>query len=212
MTTPDPALTGLARELEVLRRAVADVAALPAQVADLAGLMADLGERVAALPRPNVAGASSWLDLPPEFAEAVTVLAELTAWMRAVYLRYADGTAGLPECWLWHPDVVEELLWLWRAWTAAYREQAATVALAADWHDRQRPGVVRRIRMVAGTCSLESHQPGGDRHRSADPVPLAAAIHLIGDWWTTDRDGTPPVPDVGHIAAATELRAPRRRA
>jgi hypothetical protein len=80
-----------------------------------------------------------------------------------------------------------------------------------DWHDRQRPGVVRRIRAVAGTCSLEAHQPGGDRHRGPEPVPLAEAIHGIGQWWATGRDAMAPAPDEGDIAAAAALRAPRGR-
>lgn len=205
------ALASLAREVEALSRTVKNLAALPIQVEELAQVVAALGRQIAALPRPRPTGSPSWLDAPTEFADAVTVLAELTAWMGEVYLRYADAAAQLPECWLWHPDVVEELLWLWRAWVGAYRDQTASVPLAGDWHDRQRPGVVRRIRAVAGTCSLESHQPGGDRHRGAAPVPLADAIHLIGDWWSSARDGVPPAPDSGHLAAAAALRTPRGR-
>jgi hypothetical protein len=205
------AVAGLAREVEVLRRTVGGIDALSGRVDELAGLVARLAETSAASRPRSTGGAPTWLSGPLEFAEAVTVLAELTAWMTEVYLRYADGAAHLPECWLWHPDAVEELLWLWNAWLVAYRSESATVALAGDWHDRQRPGVVRRIRAVAGTCSLESHQPGGDRHRGAAPVPLAEAVHLIGDWWSGDRASRPPAPDASHIAAAAELRRPRRR-
>lgn len=212
MTDPNPpALAALASEVEALRRAVDGLAAVPGQVFDLAGLVAALGESAATAVAPaGPTGLESWLELAGDFADTVAVLGDLIDWMRTVYLRYTDGAAGLPECWLWHPDVVEELLWLRAAWTEAYAGSRSVVG-AGDWHDRQRPGVVRRIRAVAGTCSLEAHQPRGERHRGAEPVPLAEAIHGIGEWWSTDRDAAAPAPDAAHIAAAAAHRAPRGR-
>jgi hypothetical protein len=207
---PAELLAALAAEVEALRRGVRDLGKVPTQLHDLAGVVAALVDRLG--PASTAAGGlPSWLELEGDFADAVGVLGELVAWLQAVYVRYPDAAAGLPECWLWHPDVVEELLWLRGAWLQAYRGEAASVALAGDWHDRLRPGVVRRIRAVAGTCSLEAHQPGGDQHRDAAPVPLAEAIHLLGDWWATDRRSCPPAPDAGHIAAAAALRTPRGR-
>ena len=213
---PRPALAGLAAELAVLRAEVDALAGLPGQVRDLAGVLAALADRPAPNSGPEAALAS-WLDLSADFADAVTILGELVDWLGTVYLRYPDAASGLPECWLWHPDVVEELLWLRAAWLEAYRNEAtgaaaaAAVARAGDWHDRQRPGVARRIRAVAGTCSLEAHQPRGECHRGARPVPLAEAIHTIGEWWANDRQNIAPAPDDGHIAAAAALRVPRRR-
>jgi len=205
------ALVGLAQEVEALRRATAGLASLPDQVNALARMVEGLTETTAAAPRrPGGNGAPSWLDAGTEHADTAAVLADLVAWLGQVYLRYADAAASLPECWLWHPDVTEELLWLQHAWHHAYRSDQATVARAGDWHDRQRPGVVRRIRAAAGTCSLESHQPGGDRHGGAAPVPLAEALGLIATWWAYHRD-TPPEPDAAHAAAAAALRAPRGR-
>jgi hypothetical protein len=32
--------------------------------------------------------------------------------LHTIFLRYPDGAGALPECWLYHPDVVEELTWL----------------------------------------------------------------------------------------------------
>jgi hypothetical protein len=206
---PGARLAALAGEVETLRQVVGDLGALPGQVRDLADVVAALAD-LTAPPRSVAVGLPSWLDLDGDFAGTVTVLGELVAWMATVYLRYTDA-AGLPECWLWHPDVVEDLLWLHGAWLQAYRGNSASVAAAGDWHDRQRPGVTRRIKAVAGTCSLEAHQPGGDRHRGADPVPLADAIHLIGEWWSADRTSRAPTPDAGHIAAADALRAGRAR-
>jgi hypothetical protein len=222
------AVAGLAREIEALAREVAALRPVPAQLADLAGIVAVLSQQAGgpqpggpgAVPAAPAGGAGSageagsgwsWLDHDGDFAEAVALLADLTAWMGEVYLRYPDAVGGLPECWLWHPDLVEELLWLRAAWLAAYRGEKPLIALAGDWHDRARPGVVRRIKAVAGTCSLECHQARGDHHRGAAPVPLAEAIHLIGDWWATAREATAPEPDAGHLAAAEALRVPRGR-
>ena len=103
-----------------------------------------------------------------------------------MFLRYPDGVAVLPECWLWHPDVVEELLWLMHAWRAAYEGRGASVQLAGDWHDRQRPGVVRRVRTAVGSCSpgtppdpTRLEQPTRRRHpgpRRSTPPPSIACV------------------------------------
>ncbi len=48
----------------------------------------------------------------------------LGPWVSGVYLRYSDAVNAFPDCWMWHPDVVEELLWLHRAWLSAYDPEA----------------------------------------------------------------------------------------
>jgi len=115
----------------------------------------------------------------------------------------------LPECWCWHPDLVEELLWLSRAWAAAYHGPDASVALVGDWHDRYRPGVVRRIKTVAGTCSLENHDP--TRSTPTPTVPVEQAAELIATWWATRRDQAAPEPTAAHHAAAARSRPGGRR-
>ena len=135
------ALAGLAREVDGLRRGM-EVPVDPDPVDDLARTVAQLADAVAATPaRPGPTVAPSWLTAPTEGEATLGLLEDLAGWLRAVFLRYPDGTAVLPECWLWHPDVVEELLWLMQAWRAAYEGRGASVQLAGDWHDRQRPGV-----------------------------------------------------------------------
>jgi hypothetical protein len=195
------AVAGLAREVEGLRMAVEPMKSLPAQVDELARVVRRLAEQTAAAPASG-GGAPSWLDLPADLDTVRVVLVDLTGWMRDVFLRYADGAQGLPECWMWHPDVVEELLWLMFAWVAAYRDEDATVARAGDWHDRYRPGVVKRIKTAAGTCSLENHQPHGSRFAGGPVVPLAEAMAPIATWWATQRTETPPEPDDEQLAAA----------
>lgn len=198
------ALAGLAREVEALRRGQADLAHVGDQVDELAKLVAELGERLAATPPARPAGSGSWLDFPEQHTEAaahdtaVAVLGDLAAWTGTVYLRYGDAAASLPECWLWHPDVVEELLWLRHAWAAAYTGPNASPTLAGDWHDRARPGVVRRIRSAAGSCSIEAHHADGEHHRPAPSTPMVHASELIADWWTRARRAAPPDADGAH--------------
>ncbi|WP_436493406.1 hypothetical protein [Actinokineospora sp. HUAS TT18] len=142
----------------------------------------------------------SWLALPADSALAERVLTDLCEWMTTVFLRYADAAAVLPECWVWHPDVVEELLWLSLTWQAAQRD----LPLLAEWHDRYRPGVVRRIKATAGTCSLESHT----RPRPAPRAPLADAVGVIAHWWAVDRTAPAPEPTAAHYAAADTVGSP----
>ncbi|MEC3976241.1 hypothetical protein [Amycolatopsis sp. H20-H5] len=200
------AVNGLAREVEGLRNAVEPMKKLPGQVDDLATTVRKLAETTAAT--PITGGAPSWLDLPADLDRVQAVLIELTGWLREVFLRYADAVAALPECWLWHADVVEELLWLMYAWLGAYRDEDATVARAGDWHDRYRPGVVKRIKSATSACSLENHQPGGARHTGSPIVPLADAMAPLATWWATQRGETAPEPTVEQLAVAAA--APRR--
>lgn len=136
-------VTGLAREIDGLRRDLTEIPTLKARLDELTDLVAQLATAVATT-GPDGMGVASWLDLPTDEVTALAVLTELIRWMEVVYLRYSDAQS-LPDCWLWHPDVVEELLWLMHAWLAAYRDEQAPVSLAADWHDRYRPGVVQII-------------------------------------------------------------------
>jgi hypothetical protein len=206
------AVAGLAREIEALRQSIDTLRGLPSRVDEVAELVAQLADAVNA--SPTVGGAvASWLDLATEVDTTHAVLGELLAWMQVVYLRYPDAAAGLPDCWLWHPDVVEELLWLMQAWLAAYRDDKAAVSLAGDWHDRYRPGVVRRITSTAGRCSLENHQPreGQPLPGGGPVVPVAGAVEQIATWWATSRPDPPPEPDEWHLATANTRRRPGTR-
>src|SRR3954449_12026069 len=110
-------VAGLAREVDTLRRALDhlrdQLSDLPGRVDELTKLATDLTHAVAALTaRRTAAPCPSWLLLPTDADLARQVLDELVGWLAMVYLRYPDGADHLPECWAWHPDVVEELLWL----------------------------------------------------------------------------------------------------
>ena len=151
---------------------------------------------------PGEDGVVSWLDAdldPRDPAVAEAMLTRLAQWVAGVYLRYPD--ARLPDCWLWHPEVIEELLWLHQAWLAAYAE-GARVTAAADWHDRHRPGVLARIKSTADMCALDDHQPGKIRHRPARTAPVLDALPVIAAWWSTERDKPAPAPSPEQITAA----------
>lgn len=201
-------LAGLAREVEQLRTSVVQLRGIGGQVEDLARVVAELAARVeASLRRPKAMHAPSWLDLPGDIDTTQALLTNLIGWLGEVYLRYADAVKQFPECWMWHPDVVEELLWLMVAWHAAYRVEDASVALAGDWHDRQRPGVVKRIKTLVGSCSLDNHRPGSDRTGARPMVPVADALTEITAWWASQRDEAPPAPSEEQLRRSAE-RAP----
>jgi hypothetical protein len=209
----DPgAVAGLAREIEALRQSIDTLRELPSRVDEVAELVAQLADAVNAATTASGGGVASWLDLPTEVDTAYPVLGELLTWMQVVYLRYPDAAAGLPDCWLWHPDVVEELLCLMQAWLAAYRDDKAVVSLAGDWHDRYRPGVIRRITSTAGRCSLENHQPRDGQPLLGGPVvPGAGAVEQIATWWASARTDPPPEPDEWNLATANTRRRPGTR-
>jgi hypothetical protein len=192
------ALAGLAREVDGLRRGLDPLAGVPTRVDDLARTVAQLADALsAAPPRPGPTPAPSWLAAAADRDATSALLEGLCGWLQRVFLRYPDGAALLPECWLWHPDVVEELLWLQHAWLAAYEAKGASVQLAGDWHDRQRPGVVRRLKAGVGSCSKERHQTRagwGDGPQGAAAVPGTDAVSTIAAWWATGRDDPAPEP------------------
>src|SRR5262249_47018486 len=99
--------------------------------------------------------------------DAAGLLDKLAAWVGAVYLRYSDAVSGFPECWMWHPDVVEELLWLHHGWLAAYSPGASRTAVG-ERHDPQRPGGGGRIPRLRGDVLAGGAQPR-PRPRHAGP-------------------------------------------
>lgn len=209
-------LAGLGREMEALRRDQQQLRALPRRVEDLAQVVQQLTDTISATKQasaePSIV-APSWLDFDPgpmhDTVEASEILTMLSAWVAAVYLRYSD--AKLPDCWLWHPDVVEELLWLHNAWICAYDPDAPLTAVG-DWHDRQRPGVATRVKAYVGFCSLEAHQPGQDRALPAPTTPAQDAIPAIAAWWATGRDQPGPAPTAEQMQAAdARIRSRGRR-
>jgi hypothetical protein len=187
--------------------------ALAANIEAVRRLVTELARDVEAGAKPkgkkgDGAGPLSWLDMAGTNRDPAQVLIEVADFLEAVYLRYTDGAKSFPDCWLWHPDVVEELVWLMDAWRAS-RDPEAPAHLVGDWHDRMRPGVVKRIRDYAGQCSLEHHKPGGKVHGPALRAPHRDAIPEISTWWATHRRGPGPAPTDAQLAEADKTA--RRR-
>ena len=84
-----------------------------------------------------------------------------------------------------------------------------------DWHDRQRPGVARRVRDVLGKCDLSLHDTTRERSTGPagpTPTPLAEHVAAIAAAW--GRSGTRPAPsgeqiDEARAMAATQVRGRR---
>ena len=206
-------VVSLGREVESLRRMVdthrgkfravddrlgqvdSRVGALAATLAGFADQLAELATDEEGLTRH-----ASWFDMDDP-AVAYRRLTELMTWLDRVYLQFPD--AVLPTCWLWHPSVVEELLWLRRSWLEAFTGRTAAVFRVADWHDRQRPGVVARIRALnGGICSLDQHERGAEQDRRPPAVPIADAATGMATWWTADRELASPYPTGEQLAEA----------
>lgn len=207
------AVSGLAREVEGLRRRQGELDGLSGKLRNLARVVQDLADQVKATRTPTGsgedAGCRSWLAAPVGPDVVRPVLDELVGWVINVFLHYPDARAVLSECWLWHPDIVEELLWLMTAWQSAYAGETATVFQAADWHDRYRPGVVKRIKTAAGTCSLEKHtKPDTDEQ----PLMDQATRDQIAQWWGgSDPRGPAPVPTADQLDDPRDLRGEQHR-
>jgi len=197
MTDDDTAgrVEALARDLERTTR----------RVAELTALLGQLATDLTALADPTTdddtgGGVRAWL-LAEDPDQARTDLTDLVEWLHRVYLRYPDAT--LPSCWLWHPTVVEELWWLRNAHTDAYTDTDASWTRAGDWHDRQRPGVVKRLRGEVGGCELALHTAGAEHAHPPTAAPLADATAQIAAAWTADgRYQPPPEPTPAQLAEA----------
>jgi hypothetical protein len=146
---------------------------------------------------------------PLRSAEAAKRLDDLARWVADVYLRYTG--AALTSCWAWHPDVVEELLWLRGLHKDAYQNRGASYGKIGDWHERWRPGVVKRVAGYLSGCDMDAHLRGGARcERGAPAVPLAAHLPTVAAAWADLHETAPVTPMIS--AQAAQIDAQRARA
>lgn len=161
--SPDPRIPALAASCE---RVTTRVGHLEREVAQLVSDVTQLGQLdkpgKKAEPVPDWLGDPASLDVPG-----------LLGWLDQCYLAY-DGS-DLPTCWAFHPGIVAELAWLWAAHVKVYA--AGDPCRVGDWHDRYRPGVVRRIAVATRGCGdLAEHLPQARGDRSGVAVPIGGAL------------------------------------
>lgn len=176
-------MTGVLDELAELRAALTGrVDATDTQVSQLQASVTELAEHVAELqhagdeegPAPPVA--PCWIDLDPD--QTAAAWRELAGWVDNVLaVRYPHTVQAVPPCWPAHPAVVEELSWLHQAWAAAFRHPDRRLRQAADFHDRDLPGVLARVREQTTDCRglagvVLTHQRPESRTETTDPKHL----------------------------------------
>ena len=200
MSAPtDPDVAALGRALD---RTIRRVELIDKALRGLAGEVAELAADPAAVP-PT--GPRSWLLADDPFA-AMADLDDLAGWLDSVYRHYPD--AALSSCWLWHPAAVEELWWLRCAHAEAYHPEAGSWLRVGDWHDRQRPGVARRVRAVLGKCELSRHAPVRDRAvavTAAPRAPLVSHTQAVATAWTSP-DRSLPEPNSDQLTESEDYQ------
>lgn len=190
----DPRLRALARSLDRTGRRIDGIEKLVMQLAaDLATLAQFVRADAAQADDEGTSApvVRAWL-LANNPEQAAADLADLCMWVGRVYLRYPR--TDLPTCWLWHPHAVEELWWLRRAHADAYDPEAGSWLRVGDWHNRQLPGVTRRLTEAIGACELALHRPGARAAGTPRPVPLSDLAPAVARTWT-GSDGRQPGPD-----------------
>jgi len=206
----DPAVAALARSVARALRRIDEVDKHVVQLAaDVAVLTARLTDEqddaeTASADSPAV---RSWLLADAPAFDARADLAQLMWWIERVYLRYSR--TRLSPCWLWHPEVIEELCWLRGAHADAYHPEDGSWQRVGDWHDRLRPGVERRLHALLNMCDLSRHVSRHGRPPEVGepgPVPLAGQADAIAAAWTTVPRTAGPTPIDVQLAEADRYR------
>lgn len=204
------ALDGHVRQLAADVARLASLAAHPDQTSAPTGTSAG----TASDPAPGAAGGDEsrpgvrcWL-LADDPELAVADLADLIDWLDRVFLRYPD--ASLAACWLWHPHVIEELWWCRQAHADAYHPETGSWLRVGDWHDRQRPGVARRVFAVLAKCDLTLHASAQPHGRPPAVAPLATHAGQIAHYWAASPGARPEPSPAQYVEAAAWQRSMHR--
>ena len=202
----DPQWAALGRELERLTRRAGTTDERITQLQDLVGQLAgDVATLALHVAGPGALDDQdpperSWLLVDdPDLAQSY--LTDLITWLNRVYLRYPN--AVLPSCWLWHPAAIEELWALRCTHREAYDPRTGSWPKAADWHDRLRPSVAKRLTAAYGSCELALHLTDGSHTDPPATAPLTTAAQHIATTWTTTPD-TPPIPTTEQLTEADQ--------
>lgn len=175
-------------EVEALRE---QVATLSGVVAEFGGMLRGLSEDIVRFTaRDDPSAVRSWI-VNNDTELGRLMLADLEDWLAAVWV-YFPGSK-LPNCWAYHPYVVEELWSVMNLHRACFRK-GGTWQNLADWLKTYRPAAAERIQKEVGSCELTEHQPGAD----LDPVDWAsvpeADLSEVADYWTGHRRAPYPSP------------------
>lgn len=156
--------------------------------------------------------APDWYSVETE-RQAQLMLDGLIEWVAKVYLR-GPHDAKLTYCWMWHPEVVDELVALRWSYFDAHHGETANGFKASDWRDRYRKSAIERINTALAQCNLGQHEgPDGARVwqplrtvPGVDDVNPAAQVVAVAEWWATRRESTPPAPSANLKAAEKASR------
>ena len=205
-----------ARQLEVQQLALLklrdDVTHLATELAEtITWLRGQLGDDSQ---DDEAGGQWCWRDMPPERAAQLwRELADWIGWLRGRY----PVAGAIPACWWRHPELVEELTALYRAWTGAVAGGTSGTYNAIEWHDRWLPGVLARIKTWGlDRCAHQrSHhdRPAGAYDTRAVDEPDAYQA-MVTDDLAKRRQASPKQPRAGassvpgtamkeHLAAGT---------
>ncbi len=226
MTSPnsqgdsDGAALAVAREFDQLRRQLGELAVHLVTVSSTVNGMAGLARQVALLSEQVTAllvrlgggdedgravtrpALPSWFEVDGEQAEQM--LRDLVGWVDTILVRHAAARESLPECWIYHGEVVEDLLWLRATWMTAHRNPAAQPHHAADFHERWLPAVMARYKrqLGSGGCNFDNHHDGAteyrvrQEHHPQERIPAADPdmTDAYARWWVHTRGLTDVAP------------------
>jgi hypothetical protein len=191
-------LVTMSSTVNALAGVAQQVAALSQQVTELAARLGGDEEE----PAPTRPALPSWFEVEAE--QAQQMLADLVGWVDTILVRYSVARDALMPCWMFHGEIVEDLLWLRAAWMAAHRDPSAKPHHAADFHDRWMPAVMGRLKrqLGAGMCNFNNHRDGPGEYRLRDEqhpeVRVPATDPQIVDgyarWWVQYRGRTDVAP------------------
>lgn len=170
------------------------VASLGEGFEEVTSTVVELADSISALARQlEPSTVRSWLAVEDE-EKARLYLADLQKWLSEVWVHY--DSAPLPECWAYHPGVVEELWVLMNLHRSVFRKGGTWQALA-DWQDRYRPHVVERLAKLAARCSLARHEQGAESDPADErAVPDQFDPGAVARAWTAGR-GVPYATQAG---------------
>lgn len=140
------------------------------------GRLKVLAEDIAALDEKQKKGQPDWFQVK-DYETARKWIADVSEWLTAVVHR--GRGVKLPECWLWHPAAVSDLLALHSYYVWAYKQSNPSGALQlwGQWWERLEPSA-HFASCYDGTNGLFHSE-----REKTWTVDLDAALGYI-EWWT----------------------------